>query len=95
MLAICQNRDVIRHKKNKSIFYVGVLVIILRYILVSIYRRMNIRAPHGIFPISTLLLGKEGKNSQLVRPAELKDDNIYRLTNTSKNPNGAACYFPN
>jgi hypothetical protein len=56
---------------------------------------MNIRAPHGIFPISTLLLGKEGKNSQLVRPAELKDDNIYRLTNTSKNPNGAACYFPN
>jgi hypothetical protein len=51
------------------------VIILLRYILVSIYRRMNIRAPHGIFPISTLLFGKEGKNSQLVRPAKLKDDN--------------------
>ncbi len=52
------------------------------------------RAPLGIFPISTLLIGKEGKNSPISKTAELKHDKNYRLTNTSKNPNGAACYFP-
>jgi len=51
------------------------------------------RAPLGIFPISTLLIGKEGKNSPISKTAELKHDKNYRLTNTSKNPNGSRILF--